>query len=126
MKKPCDCDKAPAGAPEDSIRNAAALWVSSGRMIGYTEATDGFVSYLLNQGPGVLDAAGAKLTKKQKAKLFAALQAVAAQYQNGQDARRAEAEVLKNTALKMVQRLEEPAQRGVLSRFAAALVALRG
>lgn len=124
MKTPCDCDK-PAGAPADSIRNAAALWTSAGRVLGYAEATDFAATYVGGSASGIIDAAQANLSNKQKAKLVAALQAAAQAIRAGQDGRRAEAEVLKKTALTMVERLEQRKARGFLHRARAALVALR-
>lgn len=123
-KKPCDCDK-PTGAPRDSVRNAAALWTSAGKVIGYAEAVDWATAYLHGQAGGIIDAAGLKLKKKDRAKLVACIEAAAIALKAGNDGRRTEADVLGKTAVSMVNRLEQR-KPGFLRRVGAALVSLRG
>lgn len=131
MKAPCDCDKSPpAGAPPDSVKNAAALWISAGKLIGYAEAIDMAASYMQREAEKIADtwvkSTRLKVSTGDRAKLVGMLQQVGALFAAGQDGRRTEGEVLKKTAVAMADRLERQKPRGFLRRCRDALVSFRG
>jgi hypothetical protein len=128
VSKPCNCPETakPEGAPDDSIRSAAALWISSGRVLGYSDGVAECCRYLVEMGAGAVDATWPTLDPAKKAQVVSLLANIAAHLAKGQAERAAESDQLKRLAVAMVDRLEQQDKRGFRDRLRAALVAFRG
>lgn len=118
----CDCEKKTA-TPSDAIRNAAALWVSSGKLAGYAEGVEMCVA----QFEKYLQPLTERLKSKHRAEIATQLRELFALLRASGADQSKQAEGLSKAALAMADRLERPAPAPSLAqRVRAAAAALRG
>lgn len=126
----CDCDKKPAGAPDDSVRNAAALWIAAGKNAGFVEGIEYAVKYLASAAPAIVGYAGKlELPSAKRARVGAALSELGRTLAGCCATYSSEAAKMNKLAVAMADRLESArsAQRPrIARRMRAALAALRG
>lgn len=129
-----DCDKKPEGAPDDSVRNAAALWVSAGKNLGFVEgarwAIQAMRDTLEQQVKPQLDAiASNHIAKHVVGKAPGIVEGLLRQRLQQMELqlpqREADASRMSAAAVAMADRLERPARRGIRARFVSALLAFR-
>jgi len=126
----CDCENKPTAAPEDSVRNAAALWVSAGKTAGFAEGVRYAVQHLQQCIPMIVDTAVRyELAKKKAEILRPMLDKMCSDLLGVVDSRKAESDNLNRMATMMAGRLEAQHRAkapSVATRLRAALAALRG
>ncbi len=126
----CDCEQKPAGAPDDSVRSAAALWVSAGKTAGFVEGVRYAVQALRQSIPVIMaNAAKYERASTKTARLQPALEKLCSDLLEAVASREAESENLTRMATMMATRLD--ALRGAPrlslgARVRAAAKALRG
>lgn len=130
MAKPCDCDKKPAGAPDDSIRNAAAMWTAAGKTAGFVEGVEWAIKCITSASPalGELAARHARAETK-RGRMAAALAQLCQQLSSALADHTKQAANLNRMAVAMADRLESRAVAPAPAfrrRIRAALTALRG
>jgi hypothetical protein len=130
MAKPCNCkDKRPEGAPEDSIRNAAAMWMASGKNAGFVEGVEFVILHLRRCAPALVAlVVKLELPKKKGDRMAKALQQLEAQLRQAVAEKAKEAASLNKMATLMADRLESasPASsRGARQRLRDAFAALK-
>lgn len=125
--KPC-ADCAPAGAPEDSVRSAAALWVSAGKTSGFAEGVRWACDAVERTVPELIEhATKLELPSKKRARLTGLLHSFIAQLRQQAGQREQESKHFEKAATAMVTRFEQGgrASRGIRARFLAALSAFQ-
>lgn len=127
----CNCDKKkPEGAPDDSIRNAAAMWMSAGKTAGFVEGVQWSVKAIAAASPALEAIASAREWPGKKRKRLAdALVSLQAQMTSALGAQEKRTVELNRMAVAMADRLESAAaipSPTITDRIRAALTALRG
>jgi hypothetical protein len=124
MKKPCGCEE---GGPEiaASVRNAAALFASAGKVAGFVEgarwACDAFERVVLEVEP---DLQKLELPTEKRKRIGGVLRQFCHDLRRQIEVRAPEQERMGKAAAAMVQQLERRRRPGILTRVKAAARAL--
>lgn len=126
----CECQEKPSGAPDDSVKNAAALWVASGKHSGFIEGAQWATLAIVE----ILDGPVAELLEKMPKKKAAAVTSLIKQRLQQIDAqlgaRERDSKNMAQAAVAMADRLSSVAAAtqhppGIVARLRRGLAAFR-